>query len=289
MHEMPSSFRTRVACFKREDLTKKLMKKFIWDSWIYRVKNLSKPWTKNMESGIFMGHTRFATSSIPQEHESHPHHFSPPRTCTYWSVNAMGTWTKKDNAASRVMVTHNGDFEFYSIFDAERTFGQIQEWLPRVLDADLPASCDSTCIAGLMELLRTKGLWPQSLRLAYQHIIAKSFEESIIDLGNEDSSMQEFVDLEAQTFMPKPPAWKDLKEVGEIISQSMECAIKCARDQVDCYDGSSHHSILSQDSMTSINSHYFGMDACYSGLATILDDSSVQNELIDSLMVRCFV
>lgn len=262
------------------------MKRFMLDSWTYRIKHKSKPCTKSMESGIFMGHTRFATSSIPQEHETHPHDFSPLRTCTYWSVNEMGVLIKNENVSAKVMVTHNGDFEFYSIFEAERTCGQIQQWLPKVLDAALPASCDSACIAGIMELLRTKGLWPQSLRLAYQHVIAKSFEESLIVPGDANGSLQEFVDLEGQASVQKPPAWKDLKEVGEMISECMESVIKCAGDHIDCNDGSSHHSILSQDSMTSVNSHYLGVDTCYNGLATILDSSTVQKNLVESLMVR---
>jgi hypothetical protein len=43
-------------------------------------------------------------------------------------------------------------------------------WLQRVLDSPQPAHCDSIMIGGLVELLRTQGLWMHSLRLAYHQV-----------------------------------------------------------------------------------------------------------------------
>ncbi|KAA6424459.1 MAG: hypothetical protein FRX49_05671 [Trebouxia sp. A1-2] len=67
-----------------------------------------------------------------------------------------------------VFVTHNGDFECYELFGQKRTCAEVMAWLSAVLHVPPPADCDSVAIAGLIDLMRTQGLWLQSLRLAFQ-------------------------------------------------------------------------------------------------------------------------
>ena len=41
-----------------------------------------------------------------------------------------------------------------------------------------PAACDSVSVAGMFELLRTQGLWAESLRFAWALVVARTFEEA---------------------------------------------------------------------------------------------------------------
>ncbi|KAL0052460.1 hypothetical protein WJX82_002586 [Trebouxia sp. C0006] len=67
-----------------------------------------------------------------------------------------------------VFVTHNGDFECYELFGRRKTCAEVMAWLSAVLHVPPPADCDSVAIAGLIDLMRTQGLWVPSLRLAFQ-------------------------------------------------------------------------------------------------------------------------
>ena len=46
---------------------------------------------------------------------------------------------------------------------------ELQTLLPLLLHAKLPAAVDSACVAGLLDLLRTEGLWIASTRFGYVH------------------------------------------------------------------------------------------------------------------------
>ena len=64
---------------------------------------------------IYVGHTRFATSSIPTEAETHPHRWSSAETVQRWGVRQNGE-IGMDSATEALYVTHNGDFEFYKLW-----------------------------------------------------------------------------------------------------------------------------------------------------------------------------
>jgi len=117
---------------------------------------------------MFLGHTRFATSSKPSTLESHPHRFSKPRSVKVWRPCLDGGW-KSTVENFELFVTHNGDFDYWPVFGRVRTQREIGYWLRQVLGAthDIPG-CDSVKVAGVMELLRTQGVWEHSFRLAYQ-------------------------------------------------------------------------------------------------------------------------
>ncbi|CAI5468363.1 unnamed protein product [Closterium sp. Yama58-4] len=116
---------------------------------------------------VFLGHTRFATSSVPSVGETHPHQWVPERRLPMWRVHpATGALTCALTNVG-VYVTHNGDFEFWNLFGRDRTHSEMGPWLEVVLEWDQPAQCDSVMIAGLMDLLRTHALWLPSIRLAF--------------------------------------------------------------------------------------------------------------------------
>ncbi|MFZ4664456.1 MAG: hypothetical protein ACOYNY_46105, partial [Caldilineaceae bacterium] len=68
-----------------------------------------------------------------------------------------------------LFVTHNGDFDYWPLFGRTRTQREVGLWLWQVLGTThaMPG-CDSVKVAGVMELLRTQGVWEHALRLAYQ-------------------------------------------------------------------------------------------------------------------------
>jgi hypothetical protein len=59
-----------------------------------------------------------------------------------------------------------GDFEFYSIWGRARTHREISQLLELLLRTPPPAAADSAAVAGMLELLRTQGMWAPSLLLA---------------------------------------------------------------------------------------------------------------------------
>jgi hypothetical protein len=137
------------------------------------------------------------------------------------------------NALPGVSITHNGDFEFFELFGVERTFGQVQQWLTTVLDQPPPAACDSAGIAGVFEYLRTQGLWPQSLRLAYQQKIAATFDESLPHKRNTDSPGE--ADMEGAPACA-PPRWHELAAAGELVSNAFATWIQSTQNAT--YDSS---------------------------------------------------
>ncbi|CAI6004279.1 unnamed protein product [Closterium sp. NIES-64] len=126
---------------------------------------------------VFLGHTRFATSSVPSVGETHPHRWVPERRLPLWRVHAATGAITCAPTNVGVYVTHNGDFEFWNLFGRDRTHSEMGPWLEVVLERDQPAQCDSVMIAGLMDLLRTHALWLPSIRLAFHQTVVMSYEE----------------------------------------------------------------------------------------------------------------
>ena len=115
---------------------------------------------------IYQGHTRFATSSRATIDGCHPHQWSPLAWCRYWRLDssAAGGYTPV-LAPVEAYVTHNGDLDFFRLGDdVDYPLEELQVLLPKLLDAPLPTTADSACIAGLVDLLRTRGLWAASVR-----------------------------------------------------------------------------------------------------------------------------
>ena len=75
---------------------------------------------------------------------------------------------------------------------------------------------DFFAVAGLIELLRTQGLWGASFRLAYQQVVARGFVEALADGGPQTEELHHMLrdgqdswpDLEAglpQSYPPPAP------------------------------------------------------------------------------------
>ena len=128
--------------------------------------------------GLFQGHTRFATSSLPSVGESHPHRWSPQRRVSFWSLSPSGQPSVCMRSFT-LFVTHNGDFDFLELFGRNRTHQEVAAWLAHLLQAPPPARCDSASLAGVMEMFRTQGVWAHAFRLAWQVAVASSFEETV--------------------------------------------------------------------------------------------------------------
>ncbi|GJP47206.1 hypothetical protein CLOM_g6423, partial [Closterium sp. NIES-68] len=126
---------------------------------------------------VYLGHTRFATSSVPSVGETHPHQWVAERRVPLWRVHGATGAVRCEPTNVGMYVTHNGDFEFWNLFGRDRTHSEVGPWLEVVLEVHQPAQCDSVMIAGLMDLLRTHALWLPSLRLAFHQTVVMSYEE----------------------------------------------------------------------------------------------------------------
>lgn len=63
-------------------------------------------------------------------------------------------------------ITHNGDFEFFQINGKYYDVMVIQHWLEHVLGCPMPATVDSSAIAGVVDLIRSRGSFALSARYA---------------------------------------------------------------------------------------------------------------------------
>lgn len=101
-HEKSAS-RYRVVNGKRTDLCDLLLDKV--------TQALSRT---ALHTGIFQGHTRFATSSICNLGGCHPHQWLPRSTRAHWRVGPDGRFVGEPRNVEGY-ITHNGDLDFFSI------------------------------------------------------------------------------------------------------------------------------------------------------------------------------
>ena len=123
--------------------------------------------TRGDAKRIFQGHTRFATSSICNLSGCHPHQWLPRRLQTVWTLDVR---TRTFVAARRSVegfVTHNGDLDFFTLHGTTYSLGDVQRLLGWLLGRPMPSDVDSACVAGLLDLLRTKGVWSAAVRYGY--------------------------------------------------------------------------------------------------------------------------
>ena len=121
-------------------------------------------------------HYRYATSSPPAILETHWHEWMPARFEAVWRVEE-GKWLC-DRQLIDHRITHNGDFDAWTLFDEPIENADLGLWLERVLHQPNATLGDSPKIAGMMDLLITQGIWNASLRLSYQFAVAESIEDA---------------------------------------------------------------------------------------------------------------
>lgn len=149
--------RSRVAKGKRQDLSVLLDKK------VRRAIRF-----KALVSGprVYIGHTRFATTSIATLPGTHPHIWCPGQIYSMWTGLSTGCFENSQQFIEN-HITHNGDFDFFTVAGQMIEIGRIQSWLEKVTGISRPCSVDSVAIAGLMDVLHTRGVWFLSLRFAF--------------------------------------------------------------------------------------------------------------------------
>lgn len=155
--------RSRVVNGKRTDLSKRLRRKVLADSFRFG----------KIRPGIqtFLGHTRFATSSKATFDGTHPHQWTPPQKRRVYQTNSSSVLASsspqpKIGVVVENFITHNGDFDFYTVNNVQYGLSTVQQWLSLATGTPLRSSVDSLAIAGLIDLLRTEGCFGLSARYA---------------------------------------------------------------------------------------------------------------------------
>jgi hypothetical protein len=149
--------RSRVVNKKRTDLSKEVRKKIVRD---VSLQKGSIP--------FFSGHTRFATSSKATFEGTHPQRWTPPSPRRVYDLNVPHTGSHifvPHAVQVENYVTHNGDFDFYSVNGTTYDLEVIQQFLS-IVTGPMPASVDSCAVAGIVDLLRTQGCFGLSARYA---------------------------------------------------------------------------------------------------------------------------
>ena len=149
--------RRRVVNGKRTDLCSLLLRQY---ECLLQPARMSAPC-------LYQGHTRFATSSIAGMAGCHPHQWCPPKRVAVWTASpSTGAWACTKTPYEGY-ITHNGDLDFFSMHGITYPLEQMQILLPAFLHAKLPATVDSACVAGLLDLLRAAGMWHAAVRYGY--------------------------------------------------------------------------------------------------------------------------
>ncbi|MDJ0589525.1 MAG: hypothetical protein QNJ72_05940 [Pleurocapsa sp. MO_226.B13] len=120
-------------------------------------------------------HYRFGTSGPPAVIETHWHEWMSARTEKVWDF-IEGQWVCQEKNVNH-RITHNGDFDAWTLYGKPVENEALGLWLERVLHTSNYAKGDSPKIAGMMDLLITKGIWYASVRLAYHLTVADSVED----------------------------------------------------------------------------------------------------------------
>jgi len=157
---------------KRDNLTNSLEKAFAGE----RKKSQGAKHKPLDHSVTGVWHYRFGTSGPPAVAETHWHEWLGARQVKVWQFIDEQWICQLKNVNHRI--THNGDFDSWTLFGNEVANKDLGLWLARVLRKQNHAQGDSPKIAGMMDLLITKGMWNASVRLAYFLTIAESVESA---------------------------------------------------------------------------------------------------------------
>jgi|AntRauTorckE5430_2_1112549.scaffolds.fasta_scaffold01373_6 hypothetical protein len=186
--------RTRVVKSKRGDLSKLLRSQF---SKISNFGNRNGLSADINDVKFFAGHTRFATTSKATFDGTHPHQWSKPQYYMVYNMDEvadddsvghslsnarrLGRAGRRHIATPRKTrvenyITHNGDFEFYNVNGKTYEIEAIQKWLELATGFKKPSSVDSAAIAGMIDLIRTRG----SFALSVRYVVCLGFPTSQI-------------------------------------------------------------------------------------------------------------
>jgi hypothetical protein len=125
-----------------------------------------------LPSGLIAAwHYGTVSSGAPGNLATHWHQWSPPQRRRLWS-RPEGRWVS-DWQAVEHRITHDGDFEGFTLFGAETAVSELGAWLGAALCCGQPATGASLKIAGLMDLLICQGDWFAAVRLASLRLLAE--------------------------------------------------------------------------------------------------------------------
>jgi hypothetical protein len=158
---IPDMFRVRAVARKRYPLARDLAQKFL------------DRYGRQPDSSVavtFVGHTRFATSSINVEPELHPHEWVPKRLESVWRMTPAGKFEETELEYC-LHLTHNGDFDALDMYSTTIVNGEIGFWLERVLHVANDTRGDSPKLAGMMDVMRVAGRWGPAIRLGYLRLL----------------------------------------------------------------------------------------------------------------------
>jgi hypothetical protein len=110
-------------------------------------------------------HYRFGTSGPPAIIETHWHEWMSARNERVWEFTEDKWVCQNKNVNHRI--THNGDFDAWTLYGEPVDNQVLGFWLERALHTYNYALGDSPKIAGMIDLLITQGMWYPSVRLAY--------------------------------------------------------------------------------------------------------------------------
>ncbi|CAM9560313.1 unnamed protein product, partial [Ectocarpus fasciculatus] len=120
----------------------------------------------------FIGHTRFATSSVNLVSELHPHEWAPFRDEEVWGVDDSGARYCHDVVRTvGIHISHNGDFDALEAYGGSIVNAELGCWLERILHVKNDLAGDSVKIAGCFDLMRVKGRWGAAARLAFVRLL----------------------------------------------------------------------------------------------------------------------
>jgi hypothetical protein len=223
--------RTRVVKSKRGDLSKLLRSKIEQGSIVPFVRAVSEKVLANRVK-FYAGHTRFATTSKATFDGTHPHQWSKPQNLRVYNMDELVSTDDVERSMGRSMmglssnilrrsrssakrhiaspsktrvenfITHNGDFEFYELNGTSCEFEAIQKWLEIATETKMPSGVDSAAIAGMVDIIRSKGCFALSVRY-------------VICLGFPTSKIQENVD---EIHLP---SWQVYDKLGRVFEDTL--------------------------------------------------------------------
>jgi hypothetical protein len=163
-----SSARRRLVNTKRGDMPIALRKLYVGAA--------GRSYPASATSAAFIGHTRFATASLPAVMETHPHEWTPFGKARVWTFEG-GQFVQSERPCG-IHLTHNGDLDDVHLFHRMVPVGELGLWLERVLHCPNNTRGDSPKGAGMMELLTCQGNWAAAVRYAYQDAVATAVTEA---------------------------------------------------------------------------------------------------------------
>jgi len=133
-----ASARRRLVNTKRGDMPVALRKLYIGAA--------GSKYPSAANSAAFIGHTRFATASLPAVMETHPHEWTPFGKARVWTFEG-GSFVQSERPIG-IHLTHNGDLDDVHLFHRMVPVGELGLWLERVLHCPNSTRGDSPKGAG---------------------------------------------------------------------------------------------------------------------------------------------